>query len=36
LALSAFTVVVMLITVWFSAAPAYRRDVGPPYSGVRQ
>ena len=36
LALSAITVVVMLITVWFGSAPAYRRDVGVPYSGVRQ
>jgi uncharacterized membrane protein len=36
LALSAITVVVMLITVWFSSAPAYRRDVSVPYSGVRQ
>jgi uncharacterized membrane protein len=36
LALSATTVVVMLITVWFSSAPAYRRYAGVANEGLRQ
>ncbi len=35
-ALSAVTVAVMLITVWFGSATVYRRGVGAGYSGVRQ
>ncbi|MEA2737260.1 MAG: hypothetical protein QOH05_567 [Acetobacteraceae bacterium] len=36
LELSAATVVVMLITIWFASATTYRRDVSMQYSGVRQ
>jgi uncharacterized membrane protein len=36
LALSAATVVVMLITIWFASATTSRRDVTMQYSGVRQ
>ena len=36
LALSAVTVVVMLITAWMGSATVYRQGVGTQYSGVRQ
>jgi uncharacterized membrane protein len=36
LALSAVTVVVMLITAWFASAMAHRRDANVQYSGARQ
>ena len=36
LILSAVTVIVMLITVWFGSAPVYRQSAGMRYSGVRQ
>jgi uncharacterized membrane protein len=35
LALSAVTVIVMLVTAWIGSAPLYRPDLDQPYAGVR-